>query len=141
MGNDVPALVLRQRVTSKHLYFFAVRADGEWAVDAVAGDLDESWAYEQPEVVGGLIAWDESGRSYVFEPRRDREGGPWHFHHRTDDPNELRDALRKFLLKVLSNRRHSRRAASAGIDAAKLESASLDALVDVARVLDLEHEY
>lgn len=125
----------------EHVYFFAVRANGEWAVDAVASDLDESWAYEQPEVVDGLIAWDESGRSYVFEPRRDRNGGPWHFHRRADDPDELREALRRFLLKVLSSGRHRRRAAAAGIDAEQLENASLEALVEVARTLDLEHEY
>lgn len=128
-------------MSAGHIYFFAVRADDEWAVDAVRSDLEESWAFEHPEVVSGLIAWDERGRSYEFEPRRDREGGPWYFHHRADDPDELRVALRRFLLKVLSSRRHRRRAAAAAVDAQQLENASLDSLVEVARTLDLEHEY
>lgn len=128
-------------MASKHLYFFAIRQGGGWVIDAVGDDLDDSWGFERPEVINGLVAWDETGRSYEFEPCQDREGGPWQFHLRSDDPNELREALRRFLFTILASGRHKRRAAIVGIDAQQLRAAPLEVLVEYARTLDLQQEY
>lgn len=124
------------------LYFFALRTDKGVEIDSVGRDLDDSSAYEQVDVASGLIAWDELGTSYRFEPRRDHEGTGWMVEKTGgDDSARLTEALRGLLLNVMQSRRHGRRAQSIGIDADAVRAATLPELVLFVRRMDLEDEY
>ncbi|MGH3848928.1 MAG: hypothetical protein ACRDRT_04375, partial [Pseudonocardiaceae bacterium] len=59
------------------LYFFAVQTDRGPEIDSVGHGLDDSAEYEEIDVSVGLLAWDERGTLYRFEPRREREGAGW----------------------------------------------------------------
>ena len=125
-----------------HLYFFAVRTDGGFEIDSIGRYLDDSAGYERIDVEhGGLVAWDEEGRLYQFEPSRDRENAGWRFRVGSQNAEELRAALLRFLNMVGTSRRHRRRARSAGVDLGRLEGASIDVLVETVRRINLVDEY
>ncbi len=110
-------------------------------IDAITSDLSDSARFEEPELVSGLVAWDERGRYYRFQSQRAKEGAPWEYTLGSEDPEGLRMALVRFLRYILQRRRRRRRAESCGLSTDVPDNASLELLLAYVDRLDLIHQY
>jgi hypothetical protein len=63
--------------TSNKLYFFALPTENGLEIDAIGSELSDSHRFEKSDVEAGLVAWDESGRSYRFFARQPDAGAAW----------------------------------------------------------------
>ncbi len=123
------------------LYFFALPTKNGLEIDAFRRDLSDSADFEEIDVADGLVAWDELGRVYRFEPRRKGEGAPWDWTAGPDDPEQLRRMLVDFINNIARSRRRRRRAAAVGVSLPVPQDASLTALVGYVEELDLVNNY
>lgn len=125
------------------LYIFALQTKNGLQIDAFLHDLSDSDVFEEIDVAAGLVAWDELGRFYRFEPRLKCEGvsGSWDWTAGPDDPELLRRMLVDFLNSITRSRRHRRRAAAVEVSLPVPEDASLTALVGYVKKLDLVNNY
>lgn len=124
------------------MYFFAIQTDRGIEIDSIGDQLDDSHRFEEVDVAAGLIAWDDRGTTYRFEPQRESERDGWAIGTTERGHSDaLAEALRRFLLQVTQNRHHRRRAALVGASSDFLRTASLDELIAVAAEMDLAKEY
>lgn len=131
---------------SEHrLYFFALKEDDGFRIDAVCDSIDDSAEFEEIDVRAGLVAWDDHGKRYEFSvPPRDANKsrpttGSWPVI--MSDPHaadQLEAALKSFLLDLLSIRRFGRRARRLDIEPESIKTAPLRQLVEYARQLRVQ---